>query len=162
MDVLARAGALALAVTLAACQPTPRPLSPDQEAVFAQPVDAELMVATARNAMRYETLRVEAPAGATVRLVVDNATTTSPAMVHNVVVVASEADVERVGRAAAGERDNIPDDAAILAYTPLAGPGERRAVVFTMPAPGEYPFVCTYPGHFQFMQGTLVSTEPAP
>ena len=42
--------------------------------------------------------------------------------------------------------------------TPLAGPGERMAVVFTMPPPGEYPFICTYPGHARFMQGTLVST----
>ena len=41
---------------------------------------------------------------------------------------------------------------------PLAGPGERMAVVFTMPPPGEYPFICTYPGHARFMQGTLVST----
>ncbi len=124
--------------------------------MFAQPVDAEVVVVAARNAMRYETLRVEAPAGATVRLVIDNSATTSPAMVHNVVVSPTEADAERIGRSASGDR--LPDDPAILAATPLAGPGERTAVVFTMPPPGDYPFFCTYPGHFRFMQGTLVST----
>ncbi len=165
MDVLRRtaAGLALLAGALASgCAPEPEPLSPEQQALFAQEADAELVVVAARNAMRYETLRIEAPAGATVRLVIDNRQTTSPAMIHNVVVVRGQADVERVGRAAASVRDNIPSDPAILAFTPLAGPGERLAVVFEMPPPGEYPFLCTYPGHYQFMQGTLVSTPSGP
>lgn len=152
---------LLLLALVIGCADPPEP-SPEQQAVFAQEVDVELVVPAVRNAMSYAVGRVEAPAGATVRLVMDNTDTTSPAMVHNVVVVeGTEADVERVGRAAAGVRDNIPDDDAILAFTPLAGPGERTAVVFTMPPPGTYPFLCTYPGHFQFMRGTLVSTPPA-
>ena len=163
MDVLgrvrmARGAALAVLLAIAGCQPEPSSPSPEQQAILDQEVDAELVVVAARNAMRFETLRIEAPAGATVRLVIDNRTTTSPAMVHNVVVVRDEAAVERVGRAAAGEPDNIPDDSGVLAYTPLAGPSERQAVVFTMPPPGEYPYICTYPGHFRLMRGTLIST----
>lgn len=148
---------LAFAVTLLAACGEPPELSPEQQAAFAAPVDAELVVVPARNAMRYETLRLEAPAGATVRLVLDNSETTSPAMVHNAVVLRSTVDIDRVGQAAASAPDNIPDDAAILAYTPLAQPRARTAVVFTMPAPGDYPFICTFPGHYQAMQGTLVS-----
>jgi azurin len=110
--------------------------------------------------MSFAVGEIVAPAGATVRLVIDNTETTSPAMVHNVVVVETERAIERVGQAAATAPDNIPDDDAILAYTPLARPGQRTAVVFTMPPPGRYPFICTYPGHFRFMQGTLVSTIP--
>lgn len=147
-------------LVLAACGSDPRPPSPEQQAVFDQAVDAELVVVAARNALRYETTEIRAPAGATVRLVMDNTSTTSPAMVHNVVVVRDEAAVERVGRAAAGVRETGPPDAAVLAFTPLAGPGERTAVVFEMPPPGEYPFLCTYPGHFQFMQGVLIATRP--
>ena len=105
--------------------------------------------------------RIEAPAGARVRLVMDNRETTSRAMVHNVVVVNSAAAMDRVGQAGASAPNNIPDDPAIVTYTPLAGPGEQTAVVFEMPPPGTYPFICTFPGHFQFMQGTLVSTPPA-
>ena len=151
-------GLSALCLFVVGCAREPEPLSPEQQALFAQEVEAELVVTTAKNAMRYETLRIEAPAGATVRLVIDNSETTSPAMVHNVVVVQDQASVDRVGRAAASVQDNIPDDPAILAFTPLAGPGERLATVFTVPPPGVYPFLCTYPGHFRFMQGTLVST----
>lgn len=153
-----RLSALALCLALSACASEPAPPSPDQAAVFAQPVDAELVVAAAPNAMRYATARIEAPAGATVRVVMDNSGTTSPTMLHNVVVLRTAGDVQRVGRAAAGDADHLPNDPAILTATPLAGPGQRTAVVFTMPAAGEYPFICTYPGHFQFMQGTLVST----
>ena len=150
---------LTLLLLLAACASEPAPPSPEQTAVMAQPVDAELIVAAQANAMAYtaETSRIEAPAGATVRIVMDNTATSSPTMVHNVVVLRGASDVQRVGRAATGAADHIPTDAAILAATPLAGPGEKRAVVFTMPPAGEYPFICTYPGHFQFMQGTLVS-----
>ena len=149
---------IALAV-LGACA-EPKEPSPEQLALFAEAVDAELVVTAERNAMRYATTRIEAPAGATVRLVMDNAETSSPAMVHNVVVVSDPRAVRRVAQAAAREADNIPDDPAIVTFTPLAGPGERVAVVFEMPPPGEYPFLCTYPGHWQTMQGVLISTRP--
>ncbi len=152
---------LILALFLGACASEPAPPSPEQTAVFAQKVDKELVVAAQANAMAYTTAtsRIEAPAGATVRIVVDNSATTSPTMVHNVVVLrGGAADVQRVGRAATGVASHIPNDPAIIAATPLAGPGERRAVVITMPPAGSYPFICTYPGHYQFMQGTLVST----
>ncbi len=163
LDVLRRvrqplaACGVALAA-LAGCAAEPKAPSPEQVALFERSVDAELVVVAARNAMRYETLRVEAPEGATVRLVMDNRTTTSPAMVHNVVVLDGPGDIDRVGQAAARTPDNIPDDDAILVYTPLTGPGEQTAVVFTMPPAGEYPFICTWPGHYTQMQGTLVST----
>ena len=157
--VFARLGLLAAVLVGlgAGCAEPPGP-SPEQEAIFAQPVDQELVVPAVRNAMSYAVGEITAPAGSTVRLVMDNTATTSPAMVHNVVVVTTEAAVDRVGRDAAGAPDNIPDDDAILFHTPLARPGQRTAVVITMPPPGRYPFLCTYPGHFRFMQGTLVST----
>ena len=149
---------LTLCLALAACTSEPAAPGPDQATVFAQTVDAELVVATTPNAMAYATTEITAPAGATVRLVVDNTGTTSPAMLHNVVVVRAQSDVERVGRAAAGDADHVPDDPAVLAGTPIAQPGTRTAVVFTMPPAGRYPFICTYPGHFRFMRGTLVAT----
>ena len=145
-------------VVLAACASEPAPPSPEQAALFAQPVDAELVVVAKPNAMAFATTEITAPAGATVRLVMDNSATTSPAMLHNVVVLRAQGDIDRVGRAAAGAANHLPDDPAVLAGTPIAPPGSRTAVVFTMPPAGRYPFVCTYPGHYQFMRGTLVST----
>ena len=154
-----RALTLTLALLVSACTSEPSPPSPEQTAVFAQRVDAELVVPAQKNAMAYTVTRLEAPAGTRVRIVMDNTASTSPTMVHNVVVLrGGEADVQRIGRAAAGDADHIPNDPAVIAATPLAEPGQKTAAVFTMPPAGTYPFTCTYPGHFQFMQGTLVST----
>ncbi|MEM6286509.1 MAG: plastocyanin/azurin family copper-binding protein [Bacteroidota bacterium] len=152
-----------VALLVAGCATDPDPLSPEEDAVFTEAVDAELVVVATRNAMAFETTRVEAPAGATVRLVMDNTTTTSPAMIHNVVVLTddSEETADRVSTERPDPETGIPDDPAILAYTPLAGPGERLAVVFTMPPPGSYTFLCTYPGHARFMRGVLVSLPPS-
>ena len=162
MDALTRrlgSGCLGALLTIAACGPTPEPLSPEQEAVFAEAVDAEVVVVTTRNAMAYETPRIEAPAGARVRLVIDNTTTTSPSMVHNVVVLTDDepATADRISTTRPDPEAGVPEDPSILAFTPLSGPGEKRAVVFTMPPPGTYTFLCTYPGHGRFMRGTLVS-----
>ncbi|MEM6326744.1 MAG: plastocyanin/azurin family copper-binding protein [Bacteroidota bacterium] len=153
---------LLLALPLAACGGGEEPEdAPDSAAAFAETVDVELVVTAERNAMAFAVEQIEAPAGARVRLVMDNSETTSRAMVHNVVVLSSAAAIDRVGTAAAGAPQNIPDDPAILFYTPLAGPGEKTAVVFEMPPEGTYPFLCTFPGHHTFMQGALVSTPPA-
>ena len=47
---------------------------------------------------------------------------------------------------------------AVIAKTPLAGPGETVEVTFTVPAkPGRYPYVCSFSGHFQAgARGTLI------
>ena len=158
---MSRSFALVAIVLGAGCVSEPPAPTPEQNAVFAQAVDVELVVVAARNAMRYETTRVEAPAGATVRLVLDNRTTTSPSMLHNAVVLQPDADVDAIGREAAGLEDFVPDDPDVIAATPITRPGGRTAVVFTMPPPGVYPFVCTYPGHYQFMRGELVSLPAA-
>lgn len=157
-----RLAVLSLLLGVPACTPEPTPPSSEQAAVFAQTVDVELVVVAARNAMRYETTRLEAPEGATVRLVMDNEVTTSPSMLHNVVVLEEDADVGRIGRAAAGVEDHVPDDPAVLVATPMARPRGKTAVVFTMPPAGEYPYICTYPGHFTMMQGVLVSRAQSP
>lgn len=152
---------LAVSVLITACTSEPATPSAAQAEVFSESVDAELVVVAARNAMRFETTRIEAPEGATVRLVMDNEATTSPSMLHNVVVLAGGADVGRIGRAAAAMEDHVPDDPDVLVATPIARPRARTAVVFTMPPAGEYPYVCTYPGHFTMMEGVLVSTPRA-
>lgn len=92
-------------------------------------------------------------------------TATSAAMKHNVVVLDSMDDsvINRVGQAAIQEgADNeyIPDDPSIVAYTPLADPGETVEVTFTAPeTPGKYRYICTFPGHYATMQGTMIVEE---
>jgi len=150
--------AVVLVFTLPGCGGGVDPIPPEMVPIFEEQVDVELVVRARRNAMEYLDTRIEAPAGAKVRIVIDNTETSSSAMVHNVVVIQVESAVDRVALAAQRAPGNIPDDPAILVYTPQAEPHTKMAVVFTMPPAGEYPFICTYPGHFQTMRGTLVST----
>ena len=87
-------------------------------------------------------------------------------MRHNVVLLnvgpEDEATIGDVGLAAISaprEQDFIPDSEAILAYTAMAAAGERTEVVFTVPPPGDYSYLCTYLGHYMTMRGVLHSVN---
>ncbi len=57
----------------------------------------------------------------------------------------------------AAERHYVPDDPSVLQYTRVLNPGESQTIHFNAPtAPGKYPYLCTYPGHWQVMKGTLI------
>lgn len=120
----------------------------------------EVTITPVGEEMRYAVTEFTVQPGETVNLTFQN-TATSAAMQHNVVILRDndDATVERVGQAAmaAGEaNDYIPNDDAILAHTPLAQPGETVSVTFTAPTePGTYRYICTFPGHYMMMQGTM-------
>ena len=112
--------------------------------------------------LAFKTTEFSVRAGEEVTLVFQN-TAKSAAMSHNVLVLKTTDAVNRVGQAsmAAGPaRDYIPDDDAIIAATPLAAPGETVQVTFTAPAePGDYPYICTFAGHYMAMRGTMKVTS---
>lgn len=149
---------LGIAALLSACEGGADPIPANMVAIFSEDVDVELVVRARGNVMEYLDTRIEAPAGARVRLVMDNTQTSSPAMVHNVVVIRSESEVDEIALVSQGIPGSVPDDPSILFYTPQAQPHTKTAVIFTMPPAEEYPYICTYPGHFPAMRGVLVST----
>ncbi|MFP4229118.1 MAG: plastocyanin/azurin family copper-binding protein [Salinivenus sp.] len=112
------------------------------------------------NEMEFEETEFTVPPGEEIELVFEN-TASSPSMKHNVVILDSTEDevFERVGKAgskAGAEEDYVTDDDAILAHTPMSDPGETVSVTFTTPdEEGEYGYVCTYPGHWATMRGTM-------
>lgn len=83
------------------------------------------------------------------------------AMSHNFVLLLLTADVDAFNSAAIKAKDNnyIPSDMTdqIIAHTDLAGGGETVEVTFTVPnTSGDYPFICSFPGHYAAgMEGTL-------
>jgi azurin len=53
-------------------------------------------------------------------------------------------------------RGFVPDSPNVLLASPLLNARESTVVVFDAPAePGEYPFVCSFPGHWMTMRGIL-------
>lgn len=116
------------------------------------------------NQMKYEETEFTVPADTEVELVFEN-TATSPSMQHNVLLLnepPSQEIFKEVGQAgvqAGASNEYEPDHEAVLAATPISKPGETVSVTFTTPSePGEYGYVCTYPGHWAMMQGTMKVT----
>ncbi|MFT5128751.1 MAG: azurin [Rhodothermales bacterium] len=86
-------------------------------------------------------------------------------MPHNLVVTYPGAK-QAVGEAAfrmlndpkALEKHYVPDGhEGVLAYTNVVQPEGKHTLYMTMPQePGEYPYICTFPGHWQVMQGVFL------
>src|SRR5690606_19991323 len=82
------------------------------------------------------------------------------AMGHNLVVLTPGTDhAEFVGEAfKAKAEDYVPATFAssIVAHTKLLGPGESDVIIFKMDNVGTYTFVCSFPGHWGTMHGTII------
>ncbi|MHA6250267.1 PVC-type heme-binding CxxCH protein [Pontibacter sp. CAU 1760] len=84
-------------------------------------------------------------------------------MQHNFVLV-MPGSFEKVGKAAdalardpkGAEKNYVPNMTEVIVATTLVDPQGRETLVFTAPdKPGEYPFVCTVPGHWRLMNGIM-------
>ena len=85
-------------------------------------------------------------------------------MPHNLVIIAP-GTYDAVGQATdlmmakpgAAVRNYIPEDAKVIAQTPMVLPGRKYDLIFQAPEqPGRYPFLCTFPGHWRLMKGELI------
>ncbi len=125
----------------------------------------EITIQPDGNKLLFAPDEITAKAGSQLKVVMDNVATI-PVMFHNVVFLNVGPDedsvINEVGVAAmkaGGEKEYIPEHEAILAYTGMAKPGERQEVVFTVPSPGDYAYICSYLGHYVMMRGVLHSVE---
>lgn len=138
----------------------PSTVSAQQQAPPEGEVDEVVTIKAVGSKLEYETTDIELVAGTTVTLRFDNSESSMP---HNVVVLKNRDDIRSVGIAAlqAQQTDYVPESESdkMIAHTVLARPGDVVEVTFEVPPPGEYPYICTYPGHFQTMRGTLTSVE---
>jgi azurin len=146
-------------------------LPSDEEARIVRGFDLllpkRLEITAVEGAMRFDVEEFTVEPGREVEIVFRN----PDVMPHNVVVTAP-GSAEKVGRAAdamaadadAYARNFVPDVPEVLFATPLVSPAERVTLSFQAPdAPGEYPFICSFPGHWITMRGVMkVAGESAP
>ncbi len=139
---------------------TPPPTSPAPAAVnntTAATAQAELTLGTDGDNLYFDKKELEAKAGQTVKITFKNNSSASSNMSHNWVLVkaGSEQQVATDGMQAGDSKDWVAEGATVLGHTKLAKPGETVSVTMTMPAAGDYTYICTYPGHSITMKGTL-------
>lgn len=100
-------------------------------------------------------------AGEKVKVTLENkATVPQP---HNL-IIAKPGTLMKVGALAnamltdpqAMAKHYVPESPDILFHTKLVQPGQVESIEFDAPAePGDYPYLCTFPGHWLLMQGVM-------
>lgn len=151
--------ASASTVVPAAVPPPPPPPSATASAAPEAAKKAELEIASVGDTMFYDKKTLTVPTGAQVHLTLKNNGKLA-VMQHNWVLVkkGTEAKVALAGMEKAPDAGYVVPSDDVLAYTPLAPPQKTVEVTFTAPAPGDYPYICTYPGHYVVMKGVLTVT----
>ncbi len=138
-------------------------LSPDKARLYGKELRvlgvSVFVVRTIPEQMLYDRSLVVVEAGKPVEIILIN----EDSMPHNLVVVRPAA-WEEVGQAAekmSPEPDEqgrlyIPHTPQVLFATRLVEPGQQVKLSFIAPTQaGDYPYVCTFPGHWRRMVGTL-------
>lgn len=122
----------------------------------------EITIATGKN-LTFATTEIRARAGEPIMLTLQN-----PDVVPHNWALIRPGTLAAVGDQAnrlitdpeALARHYIPQTDNVLAYTNIVPPGEQFTIYFEAPnEPGRYPYLCTFPGHWQVMNGVLVVGE---
>lgn len=119
----------------------------------------KLRVATIAG-LKFAPERLRVTAGSRATLTVTNE---DPSMPHNLVLLHPEA-LREVGEASMKmaatpegvAKHYVMDHDGVIAFSPILQSGGQYTIYFDAPEePGEYPYVCTYPGHWQVTRGVL-------
>ena len=121
------------------------------------------VIKTVHEQMRYDTPRIVVEPGKPLEVIFENL----DAMPHNIVFVTpgaresvataaqtmSPTTLDKKGRA------YVPASEKILEASQIIEPGQKQTLKFNAPEnPGEYEYVCTFPGHWMIMWGKMVVT----
>jgi azurin len=137
--------------------PTDR--SPTESAFDRQRNLLTVHIACVPERMLFDVKRFTVAPGQPVKLVFSN----PDAMQHNLVIVKPGA-LEEVGMAGNEmakdpdgiKKDFVPASEKVLHATKLIDPQATTILRFTAPLePGDYPYVCTFPGHWVIMNGVM-------
>jgi len=112
-----------------------------------------------QNEMKYDLKTFTVEAGKPVEVILVN-----PDFMQHNLVIAKQGTMKIVGAAAdelasdpkAAEMNYVPAIGEVLFATKLANPQETVRIQFTAPKEtGDYPYVCTFPGHWSIMNGIM-------
>jgi putative heme-binding domain-containing protein len=122
-----------------------------------------VLIHTVDEEMKYDIPRFAVQAGRDVQVLLKN----EDLMAHNLVITKPDA-LEEVALLAAAEgpkvgssgKQYVPISDKILFATEMVQAEKQVRLTFTAPTePGEYPYVCTFPGHWMRMYGVMVVVD---
>lgn len=115
--------------------------------------------------MKFNITAIDAKPGEELKIIFSNiGTMPKEAMGHNLVILKKGTDTMAFAMAAttAKATDYIPASMkdAVLAHTAMLGPRKSEELLFTAPTePGEYPYVCSFPAHYQVGMKGIISVK---
>ncbi len=122
--------------------------------------DATITIGT-EPGLQFDLPAFDVQAGSRLKLVFDN----DDDMMHNLLVV-QPGSADKVGEQAIAlglegpNRSYIPDLEEVLFHTVLLEPDSKETIYFTVPeTPGEYVYLCSFPGHAFTMRGVMRVVE---
>ena len=134
-------------------------------ALFASsPTEAAKIKLGVKPGLKFDPIAFHVRPGEQVEVLFDN----NDEMMHNFVLVSPGSRMEVVqGAIALGAegpaKDYVPESAKVLASSKVVLPGQKTTVTFKAPEQeGEYPYVCTFPGHGFLMHGTFFVARERP
>ena len=122
-----------------------------------------ILIHTVEEEMRYDVPWFAVQAGTDIQIILKN----EDLMAHNLVITMPEA-LQTVALQAAAEgptigpsgKQYVPDSSDVLFGTEMVSAETQTRVTFRAPStPGEYPYVCTFPGHWMRMYGVMVVVD---
>ena len=125
--------------------------------------DRTVVIKTIKDQMKYDITEIKATPGEVLKIKFVN----DDAMQHNLLLLEQGA-LSLVGNRAelmakdkdAAERNYTPNMEEILYKIPMLDPGDEFDLFIEIPQEtGDYPYVCTFPGHWQTMNGVLKVVE---
>ena len=118
----------------------------------------QTIVLNSNDLMLFDKSSLSAKAGKNIRLVLNHTGKIGKEfMGHNFVLLKKDVDVDDFAMLALDFKENeyIPKNNDFIVHTRMLGGGESDTINFTIDEPGSYTYVCTFPGHYQIMQGIL-------
>lgn len=122
-------------------------------------VEQVITINVLKDVMKFDKSVINVKAGSTVQIIIDN----PDFMQHNFVLIKPKT-TDMVGAAAdklaqdpnGAKMNYVPKMAEVLEATPLINPAGKYTLTFKVPdAAGDYPYICTFPGHWRIMQGVM-------
>jgi len=120
--------------------------------------EVKLSISTKGSTAYFDNEKLEATAGSKIALTLKNAADASSKQAFNWVLVkpGKMLAVVSAGQSEGADTDYVKaGDENVIAHTKLVQPGQSETITFDAPPAGEYPFICTFPGLYNTMKGTL-------